>query len=187
MPPIPPTKELLDAIDRRYPCRAVQLTQLSALVGDVGLPPPKIATRLWADLTEKNSIPSPPAIVLHGLEATGKTLVLRALLEATGTRHAWLACHECITARHLTERIGATFSAVLGIPSAVQQRCESASALAVYLQQILKREDGRKHFLVRSTCSDGGGGGKPALTALRDRCLIESTSSWNRLQRLLPR
>lgn len=36
MPPIPPTKELLDAIDRRYPCRTVQLTQLLALVGDVG-------------------------------------------------------------------------------------------------------------------------------------------------------
>lgn len=128
--------------------------------GRRGSAAPRIATRRWADLAEKNSIPSPPAIILHGLEATGKTLVLRALLEATGTRHAWLACHECITARHLTERIGATFSAVLGIPSTVQQRCESASALAVYLQQILKREDGRKHFLVRPICSGGGRRGR---------------------------
>ena len=106
-------------------------------------------TNRWADLPEKDSIPSPPAIVLYGLEATGKTLVLRALLEATGTGHAWLACHECITARHLTERIGTTVSAVLGIPPAVQQRCESASALAVYLQQTLQRDGVRKHFLVR--------------------------------------
>lgn len=90
---------------------------------------------------------SPASIVVHGLEATGKTLILKNFLESSGSSFSWVPCHECVTARHLVERIAATVCESLG---AVENdtRCENVSALAVQLQQILK-ESQRKHFLVR--------------------------------------
>ncbi|KAF8245798.1 hypothetical protein K440DRAFT_633095 [Wilcoxina mikolae CBS 423.85] len=121
-------KELLDTIDSQYPCRTTQLTQLAALVGD-------------------DSFPSPPAFVLYGLEATGKTLILKTLLEKSSSSYSWISCYECITARHLTERIAATVSNALETPETTHQKCENVSALTVYLQHILKDHE-KKHFLV---------------------------------------
>ncbi|KAA8895707.1 origin recognition complex subunit 5 C-terminus-domain-containing protein [Sphaerosporella brunnea] len=119
---------LLQSIDSRYPCRTTQLAHLSVLIGD-------------------DSSPSPSAFVVHGLEATGKTLILKSLLEDSNTSYSWLPCHECITARHLTERIAATVSSSLGASDSAPQRCENVSTLIVYLQNLL-RASGRKHFLV---------------------------------------
>ncbi|KAF8445423.1 origin recognition complex subunit 5 C-terminus-domain-containing protein [Terfezia claveryi] len=76
---------LIISIDSRYPCRTLQLRQLSALLDP--------------------DLPSPPSIILYGLEATGKSLLTKALLDGSETTYSWVACHECITARHLTERI----------------------------------------------------------------------------------
>ncbi|KAF8540797.1 origin recognition complex subunit 5 C-terminus-domain-containing protein [Trichophaea hybrida] len=121
-------KELLDTIDSQYPCRTTQLTQLAALVGD-------------------DSVPSPPAFVLYGLEATGKTLILKTLLEKLSTSYSWISCHECITARHLTERIAARVSNALETPETAHQKCENVSALTVYLQHLLKDRE-KKHLLV---------------------------------------
>ncbi|KAI5787186.1 origin recognition complex subunit 5 C-terminus-domain-containing protein [Geopyxis carbonaria] len=121
------SNELLDDIGNEYPCRKVQLKQLATLIGD-------------------DSIPSPQAFVVHGLEATGKTTVLRKFLNATDSSFTWVPCNECITVRHLTERIAATVSEAL---SNVENhpRCENISVLAVYLQRILDIS-GTKHFLV---------------------------------------
>lgn len=92
---------------------------------------------------------SPASIVIHGLEATGKTLVLRSFLESSGSSFSWVPCHECVTTRHLIERIAATVCESLGAVESAA-RCENVSALAVQLQQTLK-ESQRKHFLVRQT------------------------------------
>lgn len=95
----------------------------------------------------KDSFPSPSAFVVHGMEATGKTLILKELLERSKASYSWLPCHECITPRHLTERIAAMVTGVVGGEETSLQRCETVSTLAVYLQQML-RESERKHFLV---------------------------------------
>lgn len=94
----------------------------------------------------KDSIPSPQAFVVHGLEATGKTTVLRRFLDDTDSSFSWVPCNECITARHLTERIAATVSEAFGNVES-HPRCENISVLAVYLQRLLGTSE-RKHFLV---------------------------------------
>ncbi|KAI5852322.1 origin recognition complex subunit 5 C-terminus-domain-containing protein [Tricharina praecox] len=125
-----PYNDLLTSISERYPCRDSQLSQLSALIGD-------------------ETSPSPSSFVLYGLEATGKTLILRALLQESEVSFSWLPCDECITARHLTERIAATVEAALdlgedlGLP-----RSQEVGALAVFLQAALARVREVKHFLV---------------------------------------
>lgn len=90
---------------------------------------------------------SPASIAVHGLEATGKTLILKTFLESSDSSFSWVPCHECVTARHLIERIAATVCESLEAAESAT-RCENVSALAVQLQQILK-ESQRKHFLVR--------------------------------------
>ncbi|CCX04234.1 Similar to Origin recognition complex subunit 5; acc. no. O43114 [Pyronema omphalodes CBS 100304] len=122
------SKDIFDAIESRYPCRTTQLTQLSALVGD-------------------NSLPSPPAFVLHGLEATGKTLILKTVLEESSASFSWISCHECITARQLTERIASTVASEVH-PDAAAQKAENVSNLTVFLQSVLKDSNETKHFLV---------------------------------------
>src|SRR5262245_2093068 len=97
-----PPEELLDSINRQYPCRRVQLQQLSILIGTVRAPPrpPSDDCSL-----AQESFPSPQAFVVHGLPATGKSSVLQCLLERLGTSFFWVPCHECITTRQLLERI----------------------------------------------------------------------------------
>jgi Cdc6-like AAA superfamily ATPase len=124
----------------------------------------------------KDSSPSPSAFIVHGLEATGKTLILRTLLEESNSSYSWLPCHECITARHLTERIAATVSSSIGASETASQRSENVSALTVYLQQLL-RDSERKHFLVQSL-----GGGNWVLPNTLSRSLTESTSRGNHRQ-----
>ncbi|KAH0610798.1 uncharacterized protein H6S33_011225 [Morchella sextelata] len=116
---------LLSSINAQYPCRVPQLQRLSALIGD-------------------EDDPSPPSIIVHGLEATGKSLIVRAFLEAAECRFAWVPCNECVTARHLTQRVAA---AVGGGEEA--GRCDGVGALAVMLAAMLGGGGG-----------GGGGGGK---------------------------
>ncbi|KAL7271426.1 hypothetical protein RUND412_005822 [Rhizina undulata] len=119
--------ELLKITNEQFPCREPQIKRLSVLLGD-------------------DESPSPPTIVLHGLEATGKTIVLRALLENSKSSFSWIPCHECITVRHLTERIATTVSDALGAMDSTS-RCENVNVLAVQLQKILQEIE-RKHYLV---------------------------------------
>ncbi|KAH8147237.1 uncharacterized protein LAJ45_08715 [Morchella importuna] len=118
---------LLSSINSQYPCRVPQLQRLSALIGD-------------------EDDPSPPSIIVHGLEATGKSLIVRAFLEAAECRFAWVPCNECVTARHLTQRIAA---AVGG--GEEMGRCDGVGALAVMLAAVLGGGGG-------GGGGDGGGG-----------------------------
>jgi origin recognition complex subunit 5 len=126
--------DLLTTLNDEFPCRAPQLHCLAALIGT-------------------DDSPSPPTIVLHGLAATGKTLILRSFLERAQASFTWIACHECITSRQLCERIAAGVSANVGSSSSsssnnnASYKAENPSSLAVHLSTVLKGVE-RKHFLV---------------------------------------
>jgi origin recognition complex subunit 5 len=103
-------------------------------------------------------------IVLHGLEATGKSAIIKALLEELSTkpdqstdtlddlRYAIVKCAECISGRHLLEQtIGAVARAVdfkgnIG-------RCENLPQLVVEVGRLLEsratsaEEDAGRHRL----------------------------------------
>ena len=83
-------------------------------------------------------------LVLHGLEATGKSCTIKAVLEALGALHVIVHSQECITSRHLLER---TFAACIGafkkhddtLPlESLDTKCENVSALIVQLRQLLE-------------------------------------------------
>jgi putative protein kinase ArgK-like GTPase of G3E family len=80
----------LDAIVRElntaYPCREVQFSALSAVIGH-------------------SSLPSPPAICLTGFPASGKSTITRAFLEAMETEFAWVDCSETFSSALLFDRI----------------------------------------------------------------------------------
>jgi len=44
-------------------------------------------------------------IVAHGTEATGKTSVIKALLQVDKASFSWISCNECVTIKHLIEKI----------------------------------------------------------------------------------
>ena len=89
------------------------------------------------------SFPSPSTIVLHGVEATGKSLTISAVLDTLDTPSAILQSQECITTRHLLERTIAAVKETLGADGQLEEsnnldgRCESISAFTVELQRLL--------------------------------------------------
>lgn len=91
------------------------------------------------------------AIVVHGLEATGKSSVLTDALKAMDISHAIIRCGECITGRHLLEcTVAACLEAVTEstdqeINRSPSSRCENLNALCVHLQRLL---EGRERFVL---------------------------------------
>ncbi|MCJ1244277.1 hypothetical protein MMC30_001475 [Trapelia coarctata] len=124
-------EDLLIFLDDQIPCRKSQIRQIASLLGP--------------------DIPSPPTLVLHGLEATGKSLTTEAVLAAVLTSHAIVRSRECITARHLLERTVLACRDALnekdrsGAHKNVDGRCESVTVLVVQLQQLLQ---GQKKFVL---------------------------------------
>ncbi|KAF8476950.1 origin recognition complex subunit 5 C-terminus-domain-containing protein [Kalaharituber pfeilii] len=127
---------LVKSLNSEYPCRALQLRQLSAL--------------LHPDL------PSPPSIIVYGLEATGKSLLTKALLDASDISYSWIACHECITARHLIERIASAVKEVVSERDGEEldkgvlgMRAENVNTLSVLLGKLMSQKGpDEKHVLV---------------------------------------
>ena len=99
----------------------------------------------------KPEVPSPPVLVLHGLEATGKSLTSEAILASLQLLYAIVDSRECITARHLLERTvvdcknAVDKTQIVDTHQIVDGRCENVSVLAVKLQQILA---GQKKFVL---------------------------------------
>ena len=104
------------------------------------------------------SLPSPQAVILHGLPSTGKSSILSAVLESTADKlaHAIIPCRECITTRQLLERTIADvldaliifeqhhsdFSTINNDPSldaSTYPRTENVAALAVQLERLLSK------------------------------------------------
>ncbi|GAB7351314.1 hypothetical protein MBLNU459_g1728t1 [Dothideomycetes sp. NU459] len=118
--------ELLLLLADKWPCRGLQARQLSALLSP--------------------ALSSPPTLVVHGSEATGKTGLLRSYLEAVKINSAFLSCAECITGRHLLERTlaactDAIHSANGSSHDPPHSRCESLSTLASSLERLLANTD----------------------------------------------
>ncbi|KAF1952083.1 hypothetical protein CC80DRAFT_480102 [Byssothecium circinans] len=123
--------EILRTLNADFPCREVQTQQLAALYSQ--------------------HLPSPALLVAHGLTATGKSSIIRAYLKLSKLPHAIVNSRECITGRHLLERI------VAGCLDALDQhdggridrrpyaRTENLSSLAVHLQRML---EGRGKFVL---------------------------------------
>jgi len=123
-----PGEALLSLTDA-IPCRELQIRQLSALLGD--------------------HLPS--TLIVHGVKATGKSLTIRALLDAVDTPSTVVLSQECITTRYLLERAITSIQNVLSNVGMAEgesignRRCESISAFVVELQQLL---EGRGRFIV---------------------------------------
>ncbi|KAI9768538.1 MAG: hypothetical protein M1835_006848 [Candelina submexicana] len=121
-----PDELLLRSLEDQYPCRELQIRQLTTLLNPC--------------------LPPLPCLVVHGLEATGKTAVIKRILESNSTAYAFINCQECITARHLLERTVASCQDAIeemdegSTSQKGYSRCESMSALAVQLQELLHRK-----------------------------------------------
>ncbi|KAF2840433.1 hypothetical protein M501DRAFT_931393 [Patellaria atrata CBS 101060] len=122
-----PEEILLTALQDRYPCRELLIRQLAALYAP--------------------SLPSPSTLVVHGLQATGKSSILKDFLTARRISHAIVNSGECITGRHLLERtVSASLDAIEDtvdqrIDRSLYSRCQNISALAVHLQRLLESCD----------------------------------------------
>ena len=91
-------------------------------------------------------MPSSSTILLHGVEATGKSLTINAVFDAIDTPNAIIRSQECITTRHLLERTIAVVKETLAAHGQLEEangldgRCESISAFTVELQHLLERK-----------------------------------------------
>ncbi|KAI9735251.1 MAG: hypothetical protein M1834_001841 [Cirrosporium novae-zelandiae] len=124
-----PNDLVLNPLKERFPGRELQIQQLAYLFNP--------------------NLPSPPTTVLYGLEATGKSIIVREVLETIRTCHAIVKSRECITVRHLLEK---TFTlareVVRGNDNGRLGRCDSVSALLVNLQELLRDKQDEKLVLV---------------------------------------
>ena len=79
-------------------------------------------------------------IVVYGFEATAKSSIVEAVIEATSLRYAFINCLETISQRHLLHKT--LQSCVAAIPETadlnLDQRCEHLNTLAVQLQRLLE-------------------------------------------------
>ncbi|KAL9608465.1 MAG: hypothetical protein Q9167_006716 [Letrouitia subvulpina] len=113
--------ELVHAVTTSIQCRDFQIQQLASLLDP--------------------DFSSPQSIIVHGVEATGKTLTVNAILESLDFPSTIIKSQECITTRHTLERALAATNESLakyGASRDVDRRCESISAFAVQLQRLLK-------------------------------------------------
>lgn len=142
-------QELVFTLREQWPCRELQLRQLSALLSV------SRTTSSAAELSLTHSqprLPTPSTIVVYGPCATGKSSIVRSSLGACDIRHVIVQCKECITGRHLLERTIAAVheslqqDAVNGEREAYKGRCENLSALAAHLQRMLRGQG--KYILV---------------------------------------
>ncbi|PMD38737.1 hypothetical protein L207DRAFT_513228 [Hyaloscypha variabilis F] len=129
-----PNELRISSLYARFPCREQQIRSLATLL----------------------SVRAAPCrnIILHGLEATGKTSITKALLESLSTepeaangtanedsiheslRFAIIKSAECITGRHLLEQTVGVVAKAVEWKGAIG-RCENLSQLVVELSRLL--------------------------------------------------
>ncbi|KAL8947445.1 MAG: hypothetical protein Q9222_006273 [Ikaeria aurantiellina] len=89
---------------------------------------------------------SPPNLILHGTQATGKSFTIHKLLKVIEKPSAVIRCKECITTRHLLERtLSEVQNALSDSAPPIDGRCESISGFVVQLQRLL---EGCKKFIL---------------------------------------
>jgi origin recognition complex subunit 5 len=102
-------------------------------------------SQIFANDTQP-TFPSPSNLVVHGLEATGKSSITKSILETLDVRHAVVDSKECITGRHLLEKAAVSSRENAKelnseVESLVNSRCENLSALSAQLEQLLQNQD----------------------------------------------
>ncbi|KFA73721.1 hypothetical protein S40288_06247 [Stachybotrys chartarum IBT 40288] len=115
--------------------------------------------RSLATLLQPEAVPC-RNIVVHGTEATGKSSIVSALLPRLSQRHdgdgpgglgyALVNAAQCITGRHLFERVVGEVADALRWPK-TPRRCETLAQLTVELTKMLKypvREDAGWRFVL---------------------------------------
>ncbi|KAL5116702.1 hypothetical protein ACEQ8H_005451 [Pleosporales sp. CAS-2024a] len=123
--------EIVAQLKSQFQCREQQISQLAAVY--------------------TAHLPCPPFLNAHGLTATGKSAMLRCYFRLLGIPHTIINVRECITARHLLERIIASsldaFDAydASKIDRRPYARTENLSALCVNLAKLLH---GREKFVL---------------------------------------
>ncbi|KAF1828739.1 origin recognition complex subunit Orc5 [Decorospora gaudefroyi] len=125
-------EEIITQLNAEFQCRDQQIRHLTALYSA--------------------HPPSPPSLNLYGLTATGKSSILRSYFHLARIPHAVINVRECITARHLLERIvAASLDAVEEaddggkIDRRPYARTENLSALCVNMAKLL---EGREKFVL---------------------------------------
>lgn len=124
----------------QYPCRELQIRALITLL-EVEIHIISLATEVDC---EQRKFPSPPKLVVHGLEATGKSSIVKSALEKLGVSYAIVDSRECITGRQLLERtVSQCLDALKDNGDDFRQlpRCDSLSALHVCLETILRSQE----------------------------------------------
>jgi origin recognition complex subunit 5 len=125
MPPLfrlPP--DLLTTIVSAFPCRELQIRSLATLLYPCAAP-------------VRN-------LVVHGVEATGKSAITAQLLAAlqqdpdSELHYAFVRSAECVTGRHLFERTIASVADALQWGGPAPARCENMAALTVELCKLLR-------------------------------------------------
>ncbi|KAI9815708.1 MAG: hypothetical protein M1827_002104 [Pycnora praestabilis] len=135
-----PDEVQLGILNEQYPCRELQIRQLAYLLHVRSIVFP---LRLVAKL-KKPILPIPSILVIYGLEATGKSSIVKDVLDTIGTPHAIIKSQECITVRHMLERAVAACADVVVASSEdafdrlTYGRCENISVLVVQLQRLLQ-------------------------------------------------
>lgn len=116
--------------------------------------------------SQQPHLPSPPVLVAHGLTATGKTSIIKALLQATKLPFATINSRECITGRHLLEVIVASCLDAQDEHNGARYdrrpyaRTENLSSLAVHLGKML---EGKGKFVLVLDGIDGQREAPPTL------------------------
>ncbi|KAF5847709.1 hypothetical protein GGP41_008947 [Bipolaris sorokiniana] len=136
--------EIIAQLDAEFQCRHHQIQHLAALYSTY--------------------LPSPPLLNVHGLTATGKSSILRSFFHLSRLCHAIINVRECITTRHLVERIVASTLDALDefhdekTDRRAYARTENLSALCVNTGKLL---EGRGKFVLVLDAMDklreGGG------------------------------
>ena len=91
------------------------------------------------------TLPSPRTLIGYGPHATGKSSAVKLYLETHSLLHAIVKCEECITGRHLLERIVTAVHEAIHSEASLDTkpthpgRCESLNTLSNSLQTLLQR------------------------------------------------
>ncbi|RMD43244.1 hypothetical protein DV735_g1882, partial [Chaetothyriales sp. CBS 134920] len=118
---LPP--EILDTVLQQFPCRQRQIYELAILYND-GFPPPS-------------------TLVAYGIEPTHKLDVITAVLGVRQVRHAIVRCAECVSPRHLLNKIFTACLTLLGRQDEADEydRIDSVNALAINLERLFRKQE----------------------------------------------
>ncbi|KAJ6781086.1 hypothetical protein PWT90_03067 [Aphanocladium album] len=128
-----PDEQILAPLFEKFPCREHQIRSLASLISPGAIPCRNL--------------------VIHGAEATGKSSTTAALLDrlcepqsaqsdaatpAAQLSYARVDAAQCITVRHLYERVVSSVAASLHAHDQAPKRCETMAQLAVALGEMLQ-------------------------------------------------